>query len=70
MKSDEQLRKLANNPYYKMTDDEAARLRRLDTLPVENTAEEPKKKPTAKRDSVIVKETGQFNKHGTDIVTE
>jgi len=75
MKDIEQLKRLAQNPFYQMSEEELAALKEA-----EKNSDSPKKtsskkqKPLEEQEEVKgaapVKETGKLNKHPSDPVTE
>lgn len=65
-KSIEQLRFLANNPYYTMTEAEKQRLAQAES---QSTTESSDPKVPSFKESATVKEIGQLNKHSGDPVS-
>lgn len=73
MKSDEVLVRLAQNPHYKMSDDEVKRLDQMgqDAPKTSSVSVDSKKKQAQTTlGSATVKETGKLNKHPSDPVSE
>lgn len=72
MKSDELLKKLADNPFYKMSTQEAQRLEELKSGNVSSSVAEDRKKKVSQTTlgTAVVKETGKLHKHPTDPVSE
>lgn len=69
MKDLETLKRLAKNPFYKMTDEEAKALK----ADKKKKSESPKAPAPVKRsskDNAAVKVTGKLDKHTTDPVAE
>ncbi len=65
-KSIEQLRMLADNPYYILTDAEQLRLAQAES---QNDGEETVPKFQSSKGSATVKQIGQLNKHSGDPVS-
>lgn len=73
MKSDEQIIKLSENPFYVLTPQEQQRLESIKKsgTKVSSVAEDSKKKQSqAVRGNATVKETGKLKKHSSDPVSE
>lgn len=75
MKSIKQLRKLANNPFFTMSDEEVQALKAAEANEEQTrTASEgelrPKKGLKKTKGAAAVKETGKLNKHSSDPVKE
>ena len=72
MKSDETLVRLSQNPFYKMSDEEAKRLKTISKEKKTSSVSEDskKKEATVTRGNATVKETGKLSKHDNDPVKE
>lgn len=73
MKTDEQIQKLSQNPFYKLSEEEKTRLDSLSrtTAKVTSESEDSKKKQSqSARGNAAVKETGKLEKHSSDPVSE
>lgn len=68
MKTIEQLRSLAKNPFYVLTEEEKQALAAADSLSIYSPSDDSKKKSS--RGNAAVKETGKLNKHPTDPVND
>lgn len=72
MKSDEILQRLSQNPFYKMTDEEAKRVKELESAANTSSVTEDSKKKQQQvvKGNATVKETGKVKKHASDPVSE